>query len=478
VSTTLAYDDVDRLTSTTSRDAANLVLFQYDYFYDPAGHLLRTDRNGLQQAEFGYNAAGWLIDAEYATGQDLHYSYDPVGNRRQQDDGGNVTTYDYNAEDRVLTQTLPSLNTIAYSYDANGNVIQTHSSWGDVFYAYDFENQLRKITYPVPYDQIGTFYSVEGQRLARDERGQTTFFYPTLKGVVVELDAAGQTTTRLNPSLSLGPGSPPLARDKARATPEAFVHWDGQGSTIHFTNAAAGEVAAFDFGYFGEMLSSSGDVDGVDPGLYTNNQKVDWDPMLGAELIGGDYAPDIDQHFGGYLFDPDDDLSRQSGPGDAWWYDHLVDGAPYGDYDIGDKSKGTPRYYPPDPLFNHCDFQGGIRTRLATRCKPKASDCTKELAQEIIKKSDLEKIYQKECDGKWCPKDDAGCQLICKVEILWIDYSAKTGIPAWCDQSKLTPTQIRKCIGWVTAEKVCDDMGWILCRLYAEFHWRCECKKP
>ena len=35
---------------------------------------------------------------------------------------------------------------------------------------------------------------------------------------------------------------------------------------------------------------------------------------------------------------------------------------------------------------------------------------------------------------------------------------------------------VQECIRWAIAEGVCDDMGWVLCRLYAKFDWRCECK--
>jgi hypothetical protein len=109
------------------------------------------------------------------------------------------------------------------------------------------------------------------------------------------MDGGGNTVTRLNPGLGLSTGGIPN-----------YVHWDGSESTTLFTGAGAGQVATFGFGYFGEMLYGSGDVAGVDPGLYATGMKVDWDPMLGAELIGVDYAPDIAQRFGGpvYVYDP------------------------------------------------------------------------------------------------------------------------------------------------------------------------------
>jgi YD repeat-containing protein len=192
----------------------------------------------------------------------------------------------------VLTQTVPDTSAIDYIYDNTGNVIQTVSAWGVVDYEYDYENRLVGITYPLPWGAVTNYFSPEGQRLARVERdGTLTYYFPTLLGTVVEMDAGGNTLTRLNPDLGFVTGG--IAN---------YVHWDGSDSTTLFTDAGAVQVAAFGFGYFGEMLYGTGNVAGVDAGLYAAGMKVDWDPALGAELIDVDYAPDIAQRFGGPIF--------------------------------------------------------------------------------------------------------------------------------------------------------------------------------
>jgi YD repeat-containing protein len=325
--TEYVYDDAGQVTHITTRDAAD-ILVAYEYLYDPAGQMVDASRDGVPEATYQYNAAGWLTGADYSPYHDYVYTYDTVGNRLTKEEGPAVTSYLYNNEDRVLTQTFPDTSAIDYVYDDNANVIQTISAWGTVDYAYDLENRLTEIAYPGPFGTILNFYSPEGKRLARDERGQWTYFYPTLLGVVVEMDGAGLTTTRLNPGLSMGPGGPPAGEGDVTLAPESFVHWDGRDSTTYFTTPGTGEQASFGFGYFGEMLYSSGEDD-VDPGLYATNMKVDWDPLLGAELIGGDYAPDIDQHFGGYLFDPNHVVSYVFGPQDVMeWPPRLDDGGP------------------------------------------------------------------------------------------------------------------------------------------------------
>jgi YD repeat-containing protein len=305
--TAYEYDDVDQSTHITTRNAANAIILRYDYGYDPAGQLLSTFKNGIQEAVYQYNGAGWLVEADYRpVSHDYHYIYDPAGNRLNQNCPicGETTTYVYNPEDRVVIQVLPGPNPINYIYDANANVIQTKSNWGDVGYQYDFENRLTQITYPPGWGYIANYYSPEGERLARDEPSAWIYYYPTLLGVVVEMDFEGQTTARLNPGISMEPGGAGMA-EGSDATPEAYIHWDNQGSTTHLTDNGAGQVADLGFGYFGELLYSAGDVDGVDPGLYATGMKVDWDPMFPGEMIGIDYWPDIAQHAGGDLFSAD-----------------------------------------------------------------------------------------------------------------------------------------------------------------------------
>jgi len=319
------YDNLNRLTDKTTKDPLNITLFDYDYAYDGVGQILDVYKNGLVESQYNYNANNWITDADYPiTVQNIHYTYDAVGNRLSQDDNGSITSFTYSLEERVTSQTFPDLSSIVYTYDNNGNVIQTSSSWGIVSYNYDYENRLTTINYPVPYGYITNYYSPEGNRLARDERGQITYFFPTLTGNIVEMDALGNTTTRLNPGISQAKDVP--KDNKTKAIEITYCHWDGNNSTTHFTGNSI--VASFTFDYFGGMLNSTGNIDDVDPGLYACDNKVDWDPMLGAELIGIDYAPDIDQDYGNTSFAPIDYFGPGSDPFDnPIPYDHFEPGS-------------------------------------------------------------------------------------------------------------------------------------------------------
>lgn len=299
-----SYDNGDRMTVITTQDSVNDLVFQYGYTYDALGQMLGVVKNGVNEAIYQYNASNWLTDATYSTGQDIHYTYDPIGKRLTQEDNGNVISFTYNTENRVSTQTFPDMSTITYTYDKNGNVIQTTSDWGVTTYEYDYENRLTSIHYPAAYGTIEQYYSPEGELLARNERGEWTYYFPTFLGTVVEMDAQGNTTTCLNPGISLAKeGSLNKAAENKQVT---YIHWDGLGNTTYFTGQSV--VASFVFDFFGGMLDYSGNVEEVDPGLFASNMQVYWDPMLGSELIGRDYATAIDQHFGDPPFDPGENI--------------------------------------------------------------------------------------------------------------------------------------------------------------------------
>ena len=304
------YDNLDRLTDKTTKDPVNNTLFDYDYTYNGIGQIQDVYKDGLVEAQYNYSANNWITGAVYpSTFQSIQYTYDAVGNRLTQDDYGNITSYTYNLEDRVTSQTFPDMSTINYTYDNNGNVIQTSSSWGTVLNSFDFENRLTNISYPAPYGYITNYFSPEGIRLARDERGQMTYYFPTLIGNIVEMDNSGATMTRLNPGISMAQDVP--KDNGSKATEITYIHWDGEFGSTNFTGF---NIVSCDFDYFGGILNMTGFIDEVDPGLFATGKKVDWDPMIGAELIGIDYAPDIDQRYGNTSFLPSDFFGPGSEP--------------------------------------------------------------------------------------------------------------------------------------------------------------------
>ncbi len=69
---------------------------------------------------YGYDELYHLTDANYTSGEQYQYSYDPVGNRLQQIIDGDTTAYLYDAANR-----LTSVDGVSYTFDDNGNLLTT-----------------------------------------------------------------------------------------------------------------------------------------------------------------------------------------------------------------------------------------------------------------------------------------------------------------------------------------------------------------
>jgi RHS repeat-associated protein len=186
-STTFSYDKANRLISETdpTGNATN-------YNYDAAGNLInRTDANsdttiytydvlnkptkidypGTDDVSYSYDAVGNLIgmsDSNVSVNytydsanrltnvitkigsliKTVSYSYDDVGNRvTMTDPDGGVTTYTYDAANRLIGLTNPLVQTISYTYDdANRLIRKAYHNGAHTLYAYDAANRLLSLT--------------------------------------------------------------------------------------------------------------------------------------------------------------------------------------------------------------------------------------------------------------------------------------------------------------------------------------------
>ena len=122
------------------------------YQYDPVGNL--TNRVDFGGAPFGY-AYDALDRLVRKTPSPLHhpgqpvveFGYDPAGLRTQMTDGFGLTTYRYDARDRLVAQVSP-LGALDYTYDAAGNVrsiLSTNVPGVDLAYSYDALNRVRNV---------------------------------------------------------------------------------------------------------------------------------------------------------------------------------------------------------------------------------------------------------------------------------------------------------------------------------------------
>lgn len=219
------YDELNRLTSVTDA-GGNTVRYEYDdvgnrtaivnargnrtnYSYDPLNRLQSEsdplghtvfqtyDANGnrVSMTDANGNTTSWVFDAlnrieriNYPAAGDtpansVAFTYDAVGNRIRLNDITGITSYSYDALNRLTALTNPRNQTVSYQYDAAGNRTRiTYPDNSQINYSYDAANRLKTVT-----DALGP------TRYEYNERGQrTTTFFANGVSSRTFYDAAGQ----------------------------------------------------------------------------------------------------------------------------------------------------------------------------------------------------------------------------------------------------------------------------------------------
>jgi RHS repeat-associated protein len=125
----IGYDGAGNLTAVTDWASHTTT-----YTYDPAGNLLTTLLANGVTSTYIYDAANRLTGVTGAGPGGplpaLAYTMDNVGNRIKLAIDGKVTSFSYDALDRMIRWTSPSGATTEYSYDAVGNRTSEISSSG------------------------------------------------------------------------------------------------------------------------------------------------------------------------------------------------------------------------------------------------------------------------------------------------------------------------------------------------------------
>ena len=223
--TTYEYDDLNRLTTTTTPDPDGsgglLTASVSRTAYDAVGNVV-SQINGEQEEEtFAYDRFGRMITSTDALQHSTHYSYDTEGNRlTYEDPNGNVTSYQYDALNRLTAETI-TLNgteesrTYAYNdqgnlasiVDRNGRTIEfTQYDRLDRLQGQDWKNSVGTLKYQAGwnYDKLG--------RLTLSN--QIDFIQGTNSLESFEYDHLGRVTARYNydPNGTFGSTAPRVAQ--------------------------------------------------------------------------------------------------------------------------------------------------------------------------------------------------------------------------------------------------------------------------
>ena len=184
-------------------DEINIDLYDlYAYYdYDSEGNVASvTDFNNNITA-YEYDSFNRLITVSQPGGIFTSYEYDAHGNLESVRDAKNhETVYIYDDQGRVVTTTSPDTGTETYLYDASGNLVQkTDAKNITVNYDYDALNRLTHVRFPDSSQDITYTYDAgvlgKGRRTGMtDPAGVGVFEYDN-RGRLIGKDRtiAGQT---------------------------------------------------------------------------------------------------------------------------------------------------------------------------------------------------------------------------------------------------------------------------------------------
>jgi len=267
-----------RLAGVSHFDALNNQLSNRTYSYQDDGRLKRADEAG-PFTRYQYDFLGRLVREERSGGSNYNhlYQFDPAGNRVFHSRSGSQTTYQYDADNRLIVALPQGMAPEQYQYDPSGRLMQrTRNNNAEVFqFGYDTDGRLTQLRQwnGQGFLPAATFsYDALGRRVTRDafnSLGQSTAhvasFFDSYYEVRLDGIYNGAPRTELASYLRTGeilniPGDDGLFRVKdITSNREYWSATDGRGDLRQYTTAQ-GNNGGFSATYdaFGNTMAMQG----------------------------------------------------------------------------------------------------------------------------------------------------------------------------------------------------------------------------
>jgi RHS repeat-associated protein len=255
--TVTTYDARARVTRVEHQAPDHAILQSYDYTYDAASNRTRVVENDGRQVDYTYDTQNRLTaeiisPAGGGAIRTIAYTYDATGNRLTRNDAGTVSTYTYDANNRLLSD-----GTTTYAYDAAGRLVSGSAAGTSWTYAYNGRNQLVQAV----RDDHGTLTTIDLVYHRHDRIATLVNGVETSRMIPDPTIGVTERVAELSPGGSVLAftvfGEDLLSRTADGAT--LYYHHDGAaGSVGLLTNASGQAIATYTYDAFGRLLTSTG----------------------------------------------------------------------------------------------------------------------------------------------------------------------------------------------------------------------------
>ncbi len=261
VVTTYTYDAASQLTRLAHQLGA-VSINSFDYTYDKVGNRKsKTSRDGAH--DYTYDTLNRLTQSinPLPTNPLETFNYDPVGNRTNSNQNGAST---FNTANQLLEDA-----NFTYQYDNNGNMTRKTAKSGGALttYEYDAENKLVRVV--SPNNTVTYRYDGIGRRVEKEITAAATTvtrYVYDYEDILLELNGANAIVARY----THGPGiDEPLIMEKNSQS--FYYHADGLGSITELTSQSGTVVQRYTYSAFGKIESQL-DANFVQPYTYTSRE--------------------------------------------------------------------------------------------------------------------------------------------------------------------------------------------------------------
>lgn len=180
------YDGLMRTTQIIGRDPAGNAVLDYSYEYDSIDNIVTKS---TEHGNYGYtyDDLDRLIGVDNPGLADEAYTYDPVGNRKT--DARTEGEWSYSESDE-----LESYDGVVLSYDDNGSLTRKTDGGTVTKYIYNPENRLTEVRDGTDNLIASYYYDPFGRRLWKEAGGSRIYFFYADEGLIAEVDEAGDLT--------------------------------------------------------------------------------------------------------------------------------------------------------------------------------------------------------------------------------------------------------------------------------------------